>query len=160
MAVEIEGEAEVAQVLRRISRLLHRLQQDAVDQELVLFLPHVLQYGLEREPASGIGFVRDSQGLQQSLEIVQLLALRRFVDTVDARGCFCSAMKRATASFAAIINSSMMLWEKRRSDLQDVLDPAFHVEDQLRLGQVEIEVPLRLTARFQHAAPARPSHSS
>ena len=149
VAVEIEGEAEVAQVLRRISCLLHRLQQDAVDQEFMLFLPHVLQYGLEWEPAFGIGFVRNSQGLQQSLEIVQLLALRRLVDTVYD-GAF---LLRDEAGHGLVCRYHKLFYDALGEETlrpQDVLYPPFHVEDQLRLRQVEIEVPLRLAARFQY----------
>ena len=139
MAVEIEGKAEMAFVLRGVSRLFHRLQQNPVDEEFVFFFPHVLQYALKGKPPLRICLVRDAEDFEKLLEILQFLPVRWLMDAVDERALLIGD----EAGHSLVRRDHELLDDALREEALrpvDVFYAALHVEHQLRLGQIEVEV--------------------
>ncbi len=137
--VGLVGEAEVADVLAGVDRLLHRAQQHLVD---LLRVGPVLGRRRDRLVLGRRRVVADRQAQAERLQVVlqQRLLLRRrpFVDAIQRRvlGAGDEVGRADVGGEHRLLDQAMRFVPGPRNDL---LDPAVLVADDLRLGGLEVD---------------------
>ncbi len=149
VAVEIEGETEVAGVLGAVPRLPHRAKHDLVDQVLLgptlhgeedlgeVPRPH-LSRGARAGCAAPPRVDGQTEGFRQLRECGQVLRVRGLVHPVEHRG-----LLAGEELGHGLVGLEHELLDDPVRDvplaLHDVLGPPLDIEDDLRLGQVEVD---------------------
>jgi hypothetical protein len=139
MRVVPRGEGEVGLRLGRVSRLLHAAEDERVHERLLGASAHVLEQLLERlGGALGALAERQVEGAQELAEALDLGRVGRLVDAVD-RG---DAPAVQLLGDRHVGEEHELLDEAVRVEAKDALDVgglAGGVEDDARLGEIEVE---------------------